>query len=52
MTVSYLSPNGRFMARVEGPRSGNVLLRRAQGMLELARGRDAPLRLRVPVEQQ
>jgi len=28
--VSLLSPNGRFIARVEGPRSGNVLLRRAQ----------------------
>lgn len=28
--VSYLDPNGRFLARVEGPRSGNVLLRRAQ----------------------
>jgi len=30
ITVSYLAPNGRFLARVEGPRSGNVLLRRAQ----------------------
>jgi CRISPR-associated protein Cas1 len=30
VTVSYLSPAGRFMARVEGPRSGNVLLRRTQ----------------------
>lgn len=28
--VTYLSPNGRFLARVEGPVSGNVLLRRAQ----------------------
>lgn len=28
--ISYLSPNGRFLARVEGPVSGNVLLRRAQ----------------------
>jgi CRISPR-associated protein Cas1 len=28
--VSLLTPNGRFIARVEGPRSGNVLLRRAQ----------------------
>ena len=28
--VSYLSPHGRFLARVEGPVSGNVLLRRAQ----------------------
>lgn len=30
MTVSHLDPNGRFLARVEGPRTGNVLLRRAQ----------------------
>ncbi len=30
MAVSYLAPNGRFLARLEGPRSGNVLLRRTQ----------------------
>jgi CRISPR-associated protein Cas1 len=30
VAVSLLTPNGRFIARVEGPRSGNVLLRRAQ----------------------
>lgn len=30
ITVTYLMPNGRFLARVEGPVSGNVLLRRAQ----------------------
>jgi CRISPR-associated protein Cas1 len=30
ITVSFLAPNGRFLARVEGARSGNVLLRRAQ----------------------
>lgn len=28
--MSFLSPNGRFLARVEGPVSGNVLLRREQ----------------------
>ena len=28
--VSYLTPNGKFLARVEGPVSGNVLLRREQ----------------------
>ncbi len=28
--VSFLSRNGRFLARVEGPASGNVLLRRTQ----------------------
>lgn len=30
VAVSYLDPNGRFLARVEGARSGNVLLRRTQ----------------------
>lgn len=30
ITVSFLSPEGRFLARVEGVRTGNVLLRRAQ----------------------
>jgi CRISPR-associated protein Cas1 len=30
ITLSYLEPNGRFLARTEGPRSGNVLLRRTQ----------------------
>lgn len=30
ITLSLLEPNGRFLARVEGARSGNVLLRRAQ----------------------
>ncbi|MDR3438854.1 type I-C CRISPR-associated endonuclease Cas1c [Telmatospirillum sp.] len=30
IAVSHLEPNGRFLARVEGKRSGNVLLRRAQ----------------------
>lgn len=30
ITVSYLSSNGRFLARLEGPVSGNVLLRKEQ----------------------
>lgn len=30
IALSYLDPNGRFLARVEGQRSGNVLLRRRQ----------------------
>jgi CRISPR-associated protein Cas1 len=30
ITVSFLEPNGRFLARVEGIRTGNVLLRRRQ----------------------
>ena len=31
--ISFLSQNGRFLARVLGPQSGNVLLRRAQHRL-------------------
>ena len=30
ISVSFLRPNGRFLARVEGPQSGNILLRRKQ----------------------
>lgn len=30
VAISFLSEHGRFLARVEGPVSGNVLLRRAQ----------------------
>jgi CRISPR-associated protein Cas1 len=30
VTISWFSENGRFLARAEGPVSGNVLLRRAQ----------------------
>jgi CRISPR-associated protein Cas1 len=30
ISLSYLTPEGRFLARVEGARTGNVLLRRAQ----------------------
>ena len=30
VTICFLTVNGRFLARVEGPVSGNVLLRRAQ----------------------
>lgn len=30
ISICYLTPQGRFLARVEGPVSGNVLLRRAQ----------------------
>jgi len=30
ISVCYLAPNGKFLARVEGPVSGNVLLRREQ----------------------
>ncbi len=41
ITVSFLSPNGRFLARVEGPVKGNVLLRRQQ-----YRASDEPQRCR------
>lgn len=30
VSVSFLAPHGRFQGRIEGPRTGNVLLRRAQ----------------------
>src|SRR6266571_2727679 len=30
VAISFLTEHGRFLARVEGPISGNVLLRRAQ----------------------
>lgn len=39
ITTSFFTPNGKFLARVEGPVSGNVLLRREQ-----YRRTDDPLR--------
>lgn len=30
ITVSFLTPHGKFLARMEGSQSGNILLRRAQ----------------------
>lgn len=30
IALSFLTPNGKFLARMEGPRTGNVLLRRTQ----------------------
>ena len=30
VALAFLTENGRFLARVEGPVSGNVLLRREQ----------------------
>ncbi len=30
VALSFLTPEGRFQARIEGPRTGNVLLRRTQ----------------------
>jgi CRISPR-associated protein Cas1 len=43
IALSLLEPNGRFLARVEGARSGNVLLRRTQ-----YRAADDPAR-QVPI---
>lgn len=43
ISLSFLTPEGRFQARVEGPQSGNVLLRRKQ-----YRAADDPLQS-VPV---
>ena len=43
ITLSHLDPNGRFLARVEGPRTGNVLLRRAQYRLADSPGGTVPI---------
>lgn len=43
ITVSYVSPEGRFMARMEGLRTGNVLLRRAQFRVSEDPGRCLPI---------
>ncbi|MBY0256939.1 type I-C CRISPR-associated endonuclease Cas1c [Methylobacterium sp.] len=43
IALSFLTPEGRFLARVEGARSGNVLLRRTQH-----RAADDPVRC-VPI---
>lgn len=43
ITISFLDDAGRFLARVEGPVSGNVLLRRAQ--YRVSDDPDAALRL-------
>jgi len=41
--VTFLNPNGRFLARVEGQRSGNVRLRRAQYRAADDPGRAVPI---------
>ena len=43
ITVSYVDPIGRFLARVEGRRSGNVLLRRTQYRVVDDAGRRVPI---------
>lgn len=43
IALSFLTPNGRFLARVEGARTGNVLLRRAQHRLADDAARAVPI---------
>jgi CRISPR-associated protein Cas1 len=43
VSVAYLSMHGRFLARVEGPVSGNVLLRREQYRVSDDHARAAPI---------
>lgn len=43
IALSLLEPNGRFLARVEGARSGNVLLRRAQHRVADDEARHVPI---------
>ena len=43
ITLSHLDPNGRFLARVEGVRTGNVLLRKAQFRAAEDAGRAVPI---------
>lgn len=42
-TIVHMDSQGRFLFRIEGPRSGNVLLRTAQ--YQLARSASAPVRI-------
>lgn len=41
--LSFLSEHGRFLARVQGPQSGNILLRRAQHAATASPGQAAEL---------
>lgn len=43
VALSFLSPQGKFLARVEGPRTGNVLLRRTQHRVADDPGRAVPI---------
>ena len=44
VAVAWLSDRGRFLARVEGPVSGNVLLRREQHRLRMLVASERPMR--------
>ena len=43
ITLTHLDPNGRFLARMEGRRTGNVLLRRSQFRISDDPGRAVPI---------
>lgn len=43
VSLSFLTPHGKFLARVEGPRTGNVLLRRTQYRIADDPGRAVPI---------
>lgn len=43
IALSFLSPTGKFLARVEGPRTGNVLLRRTQYRVADSLSRAVPI---------
>lgn len=43
IALSFLTPHGKFLARIEGPRTGNVLLRRAQYRIADDPARSAPV---------
>lgn len=43
VTITYLNPFGKFLARVEGPVSGNVLLRRTQHLTGADRGKSVAI---------
>lgn len=43
IALSFLTPNGKFLARMEGPRTGNVLLRRAQYRIADDPARSVPI---------
>ncbi|MCB9960149.1 MAG: type I-C CRISPR-associated endonuclease Cas1 [Rhodospirillaceae bacterium] len=43
VAVTFLTPEGRFLARMEGPHTGNVLLRRAQHRASAERAAALPV---------
>lgn len=43
ISLSFLTPQGKFLARIEGPRTGNVLLRRTQYRIADDPARSVPI---------